>query len=779
MLCHLSSPFAVPRLLTGTGVTTLLMLFTASGFAAEPHKFNEAERNHWAFQPVSRPAVPVVAPQTGSQPQNEVDAFILAALRKEGLSLSAPADKLTLLRRVKFDLVGLPPTPEEAAEFLADESPEAYEQLVERLLASPHYGEAWGRMWLDVVRFAETAGFNADPDRPLAYKYRDYVIRAFNRDLPFDRFLREQLAGDELFPDDAEALAATGYCRMWPDESNASNIHLARQMALDDLTGHVGAAILGLSIGCAQCHDHKFDPILQTDFYQLQAFFSGIVLENKVPLGPHEQLTQYRRQQQQWLDETANVRHELHEIEKVALIKMAGYRRMKFPADVLAAIDCPPEERSTMQRQLAFWSERQMEYKNDDLPKHIAEDKKARREKLIALLAEAKQKQPKPPRETNVMAVAELSTTPPKTHLLENGSYDKPLEELPPHFPAILRRETTLNPPVIAPPNERSSGRRSELARWLTAADHPLTHRVWVNRVWQGHFGRGFVETANDFGIQTPKPQQAELFDWLTSEFIAGGFSTKHLHRLIVLSATYRQAGAVKPGTEGTKRTEEKLAGSELSLPSTVNHQPSTYAAFPRQRLSSERIRDAWLVASGNFNDTMFGTGVRPELPPNFGGAANWKVGDPSDRVRRSVYIYAKRNLPYPLMAAFDFPDMHEACGCRTKTTIAPQALMLLNSGLIVNAAKQLASRSKEEAGSADPAARIGRAWQITFGRVANDREIQAALKFVTAQQQVIADSDTTRAGESLHTPTDADTEAAFVDLCHALLNANEFLFVE
>ena len=774
-------PVRAPMNLCRCCFLAVLYLTARTGLAADLPKFTEAERNHWAFQPVTRPLVPAVAPMTGSQPQNEVDAFILAPLMQDGMSLSAPADKLTLLRRVKFDLVGLPPTPEEAAEFLADESPEAYEQLVERLLASPHYGETWGRMWLDVVRFAETAGFNADPARPLAYKYRDYVIRAFNRDLPYDRFLQEQLAGDELFPDDIEALAATGYCRMWPDESNASNIHLARQMALDDLTGNLGAAVLGLSIGCAQCHDHKFDPILQTDFYQLQAFFAGIVLEDKLPVGQHDQLAEYRRQQQQWLDETADLRHELHEIEKAARIKMAGDKRMKFPADVLAAIDCPPEERSTMQRQLAFWSERQMEYKTEDLPKHIAEDKKARREELIALLAEAKKKQPKPPREANVMAVAELSTTPPKTHLMDTGSYDKPLEELAPHYPAILRRVKTLNPLTITPPNERSSGRRSELARWLTAADHPLTHRVWVNRVWQGHFGRGFVETANDFGVQTPKPQHAELFDWLTSEFIASGFSTKHLHRLIVLSATYRQAGAVSNGTEGTKGTDAKLVGSPTSssTPSTVNHQPSTYSAFPRQRLSSERIRDAWLVASGNFNDTMFGTGVRPELPPNFGGAAAWKVSDPPDRVRRSVYIYAKRNLPYPLMAAFDFPDMHEACGCRTKTTIAPQALMLLNSDLIVSAAKQLSSRAKDEAGSADPAARIGRAWQITFGRSPNDHEVQVAMKFVTTQQQIIADSDTTRAGESVHTPTEADTEAAFADLCHALLNANEFLFVE
>ena len=741
--------------------------------AADAPKFSETERNHWAFQPVRRPVVPVPAPTTGSQPLNEVDSFLLAALQKEGFSLPAPADKLTLLRRVTFGLIGLPPSPAEAAEFLADDAPDAYARLVDRLLASPHYGEAWGRLWLDVVRFAETAGFNADPARPLAYKYRDYVIRAFNRNLPYDRFLQEQLAGDELFPNDVEALAATGYCRMWADESNASNIHLARQLALNDLTGNLGAAVLGLSIGCAQCHDHKFDPLLQTDFYQLQAFFSGIVLEDKLPVGSHDQLAEYHRQQREWLEQTATLRHELHDIEREARIKMAGDKRMKFPQDVLAAIDCLPEERTAMQRQLAFWSERQMEYKNDELPKHLSDEAMARRDELSKQLAEAKKRHPKPPREASVMAVAELSTVPPTTHLLDSGSYDKPLEELAPHYPVILRRGATQVPPSFVPPNDRSSGRRSELARWLTSPDHPLTHRVWVNRIWQGHFGRGLVDNANDFGVLTPAPAQAQLLDWLTAEFIGSGCDTKRLHRLLVLSAAYRQRGDVRtdePGTETTAATHSapEHRAPELSL-----------ASFPRQRLSSERIRDAWLTSAGALNDTMFGPGVRPELPPNFGGAGNWKVSDPPDRTRRSVYIYAKRNLPYPLMAAFDFPDMHETCGCRTKTTIAPQALMMLNSELILNAAKQLAGRAKTESDSADPEARVHLAWSIAFGRQPTARETEAARKFIADQQRVIASSDPRRTGEDANKIKDSDADEAFVDLCHALLNANEFLFVE
>lgn len=742
------------------GVSCVVYLMVASivTVSAQSDSASNTAPTHWAFQPVRKHDLPQVVSSGGSPVLDPIDTWIAARLQSEGSQLSQPADRLTLLRRVTFDLTGLPPRPEDIAEFLADTNPDAYERLVDRLLSSPHFGEAWGRNWLDVVRFAETAGFKEDPLRPTAYTYRDYVIRAYNSDLSFDRFILDQFAGDELFPDNPESLAATGYCRMWPDESNASNILLARQMSLDDLTGNVGAAFLGLSIGCAQCHDHKFDPLLQTDFYQLQAFFSGIVLEDSVPVGTHAQLEEYRRAEQAWLAETAALRQELTQLERPARIKMQGERRMKFPAEVLEALDTPLEDRTTMQRQLAFWSARQMGVKEDDIPKHLDDAAKARRDEVLALMAEAKTRQPRPAREAAVMSVAELSTNPPVTCRMESGSYDRPQEVLEPHYPVVLRTEGTRIPPAIVPPTSRSSGRRSVLAQWLASADHPLTHRVFVNRLWQGHFGQGLVQNANDFGTQTPAPTHPELLDWLTNDFTSHGFAPKHLHRRMVLSSTYRQASQ---------------SGSAEDDSSTV---ASMYSFYPRQRLSSERIRDAWLQASGQLNDAMYGPGVRPELPPNF-SSYDWKVSEPPQQTRRSVYIFAKRNLPYPMLAAFDFPDMHEACGCRTRTTIAPQALMLLNNKLILQAAQQLGSRVNAESESADPAVRISRAWQIVLGRPARADEIQSAMTFLGTQRDTIA-----AASPQIQPEPPQGTnleETALSDLCHALLNSNEFVFLE
>jgi len=715
---------------------------------------------HWAFQPMQRPSVPSV--KHGDRVLTPVDAFILAKLEAEGLTLAPAADRATLLRRVKFDLTGLPPSPAEMAAFLADAAPDAYERLVDRLLSSPQYGEAWGRMWLDLVRFSETAGFNADPARPLAYKYRDYVIRAFNEDTPYDRFIAEQLAGDELFPADADALAATGYNRMWPDESNASNVLLARQAALNDLTSNVGAVFLGLSIGCAQCHDHKFDPLLQSDFYQLQAFFAGIVLQDKRPVVSQQALLEYERKKAAWLAETAPIRRELHAIEQAGRAVLGEIKRLKFPREVLDAIDAHPAERTPMQHQLAFWSERQIEIDDKDLPSVIDDFARERREVLLRELAAAKKREPKPPNETSVMAVAEISETPPATHLLAVGSYEDPLEETPPGYPVVLRNATEAAPTIV-PPRAGTSGRRSALAKWLASPGNPLTHRVVVNRIWQGHFGRGLVENANDFGTQTPPPTHRELLDWLATEFVRQGSSWKQLHKTIVLSATYRQAPFVtRPEAHGLQPV-----GFSLDPDNAL------YWHYPRHRLSSERIRDAWLAASGQLNEAMYGPGVRPELPPNFGGAANWKVSEnPADRARRSVYIYAKRNLPYPMMQAFDFPDMHESCGCRTQTVIAPQALLLLNSELVVDAAARLAERVRSDADTADPYAAIRQLWRTAYGRDPSEKELRKANEFLGQQQAALAKE--TEGGAA------AEAESsAWTDLCHAVLNSNEFLYVE
>jgi hypothetical protein len=400
-----------------------------------------------------------------------------------------------------------------------------------------------------------------------------------------------------------------------------------------------------------------------------------------------------------------------------------------------------------------------------DIPKQIDESAKVRREDVLVLMADAQTRRPRPTQEASVMAGAKLATSPPVTCRMESGSDDRPKEQLEPHYPVVLRTESTQNPPAIVPPTSRSSGRRTTLAKWLASPSHPLTHRVWVNRLWQGHFGQGLVVNANDFGTQTAAPTHPELFDWLTSEFISHGFSSKFLHRQIVISATYRQA---------SQKTEPEQATGDNA--STATNIAAPYSFYPRQRLSSERIRDAWLMASGQLNDQMYGPGVRAELPPNF-SAYEWKVSEPNQQVRRSVYLFAKRNLPYPMMAAFDFPDMHEACGCRTKTTIAPQALMLLNNRIILKAAQQLATRAGSEAGSADPGALIQRAWTIALGRSATSHELQSALKFVADQQRVISESKTDASPDMTSASNPADE--AMADLCHALLNANEFLFVE
>lgn len=746
------------------GLTGLVLLTSCAALVASdgPPTVEEG-RSHWAFQPVVRPAVPSIdLPAQG----NVIDAFVVAQQRSAGVASGKRADKYTLLRRAKFDLLGVPPTPEEIASFIADDRPDAFELRVEEFLADPRYGENWGRLWLDLVRFAETAGFNADPARPQAYQYRDYVIRAFNADTPYDRFVSEQLAGDELFPDSKDALIATGYNRMWPDESNASDVLLARQSALNDHTGNLGAVFLGLSIGCAQCHDHKFDPLLQSDFYQLQAFFSGITLQDRVPLGDNAALVKYRAELQAWQAETAELRRELHAINREARAKAGAEKRLKFPAVVLEAIDTAPEDRSPFQSQLVFWSERQIEIKDKDLLAAMGEANVARRDELVKALEDARKRAPKPPGELTAMAVTEIADKAPDTFLLAAGSYEYPLDETPPDVPAVLRKAGWKGP-TIASPRPGTSGRRSAFIEWPTAADNPVTYRVLVNRVWQGHFGRGLVENANDFGVMTPAPTHPELLDWLTAEFLARGRSMKELHRLIMASATYQQTGY---------RTD---AATEAAVALKADPDNRTYWHFPRQRLTGERIRDAWLAAADTLNDTMFGSGVRPELPPKFGGAASWKVSEnPADRVRRSVYIYAKRNLPYPMLQVFDFPDMHEACGCRTQTTIAPQALMLLNSELVLGAARKLADRVRAEHATGDAAGMVESLWLIAYGRPPDSVEQAEALQFLGQQQEQFLALNPSL-GEDATAGRKLASDEAWIDLCHAVLNSNEFLFVD
>ena len=750
-------------------------------FAADT-SFSDLERNHWSFQPVRRGTVPAVAHQESVS--NPIDAFLLARLEQAGLEFSKPASRRELIRRLTFDLTGLPPTPEEVDDFVIDDGADAYERLVDRLLASPHYGEHWGRMWLDVVRYAETSGYNADPLRPNAWKYRDYVIAAFNRDIPFDRFVQEQIAGDELFPDDPQAILGSGYVLMWPDESNASNILLARQDALNDLTGNVGSALLGVSIGCAQCHDHKFDPLPQKDFYRLQAFFSGLIRCDQAPVGSADKLVEYRQADERWLADSASVRDELRRLEFDARVAAAGDRRMKFPAIVLDALDTPPEMRDTLQRQLAFWSERQIEIRDADIEKHLNAELTQKRAELKRQMAELQSRRPKPPAELTGMVAGEIQAEPPRTFLLAGGSYDKPLTEVMPGFLSVLFPPGARSDALVDSPHPYTSGRRSALARWLTDSRNPLVPRVIVNRIWQGHFGRGLVENANDFGTQTAPPTHPELLDWLTAEFIApsdvsqgagadlsrlpGAWSIKRLHRLIVMSTAYRQQSA--SGVD---------EGGNAADPANV-----LYWSFPRRRLPAESLRDALLAVSGQLNPAVHGPSVYPELPADYSRREAWKTTPgTADQNRRSIYIHAKRNLPYPLLEAFDLPDMHESCARRTQTTVAPQALMLLNSDLVLGISRSFAGRLLYDNPEGVPQQIIRDGYRLAFGREPDSAELERGRIFLEQQRDLV---ETRKAGgEPILIPRtfpkflDPSRGAAIVDFCHALINASEFLYID
>jgi hypothetical protein len=794
------------QLLAGSLVhfVVCVVLATASetALAADPattpvDPFSAKERSHWAFQPIQRRTPPAVT--HAELIQSPVDSFLLKSLEATGQSFSPPADRATLLRRLKFDLLGLPPTPAELDDFLADESPDAYEQLVDRFLASLHYGETWGRLWLDVVRFADTAGYNADPLRPLAWQYRDYVIRAFNEDVPYDRFLAEQLAGDELYPDDRNARIATGYLRMWPDESNASNILLARQDALNDMTGNLGAAVLGLSLACAQCHDHKFDPLPQRDYFTLQAFFAGITPADRSPVGKPEALNAYQKARQAWLDETEPLRRELQEIEAAARIPLTADRRIKFPAVVLEAIDTHPDRRTTMQRQLAFWSERQIDFKEADLIKRMSDEARARREELKKELAARKATAPKPPEEVAALTIAEFEDIPP-TAVLSTGSYDRPEEKVSPGTLSVLLPAGASTDAPVSPSGVGSSGRRTALVQWLTNPKHPLTARVFVNRLWQEHFGRGLIENANDFGTQTPPPHHPELLDWLAAELMGDASakaspdnrptktsfnSVKRLQRLIVTSTAYRQS---------SRHADANASGDEATAAD------DSLSAYPRRRLSAERVRDAMLAVSGELNPALTGPGVCPPLPAGYNGREAWKVSDSKrDQSRRSVYILAKRNLPFPILQAFDLPDMHESCACRSKTTTAPQALMLLNGEFVRTQSAAMARRLVEATGRDDRVALVEAAWTQVLGRRPESTETHATLDFFVRQERLaeadeslfevsqasVAPASKSKPNESAPpAPAYAETgheafDAALTDICHALLNTSEFLFVE
>jgi uncharacterized protein DUF1553/uncharacterized protein DUF1549/cytochrome c len=655
---------------------------------------------HWSFQPPKMSAEPVVKDKMW--PRNSIDRFVLARLEKEGLRPSPEADKATLIRRLSLDLLGLPPAPADVDAFLSDKRLDAYERLVERLLASPHYGERWARHWLDVARYADTNGFGFDRARVM-WRYRDWVIRALNQDMPFDQFVIEQLAGDLLPNATLDQKIATGFHRnTMINEEGGVDQEQYRIEAVFDRVKTTGAAFLGLTTGCAQCHDHKYDPISQREFYQLFAFFNNQD-EPSLQIVRAGQVDEYRKISADYAVEKLRLQSELarRSQEIVDLLpvwesKLSAEERLRLPSNVQEILKCPPGTRELAQV--------------EDLEKFFKENDAEYQARLHAMEQFLETPSSRNPNQFTAMVLQERDTPRP-THILIRGDFLKHGVKVLPDVPAVL------------PPLEGRSGsepNRLDLARWLVCDKNPLTARVTVNRVWQRYFGRGLVKTVEDFGTQGEKPSHPELLDWLASEFVRHHWSQKALHRLIVTSATYRQSSEVPAALK--ERDPENIL----------------LARSPRLRVEAEIVRDIALTASGLIQHRVGGPSVLPPQPAGITdlsrGNLIWVTATGPDRYRRGMYTFWKRTSPYPGMTVFDAPTADEATVQRIRSNTPLQALTTLNDEVFVEAAQALALRVLREA-QPDDRARLRYGFRLCLGREPDNFE-GATLWDVLQQEQ-------------------------------------------
>jgi hypothetical protein len=615
----------------------------------------EEARQHWAFQSVRDVSPPVV--EDASWLKTPIDAFILAELQQQQWQPAPAATRTTLIRRLYFDLTGLPPEPKEVSAFVNDKSSNAYEKVVDRLLASRHYGERWAQHWLDVVRFAETEGFEYDRHLPDAWRFRDYVIDSLNNDKPFNQFVSEQIAGDEMQPGDAQCQTAAIFHRLGAVRRNAGNpdIALSRNEVLTERTNIIGEAFLGLTVGCARCHNHKLEPITQKDYYRLQAYLSS-TSEYDIPLASSEE-------HEQWEQQTADIKANMKKL-KAQIVEATG------------------DQEAQLQQQLT-----QLSYEL-------------------------------PPRPATIPSIRNDFEKRTPIHVLRRGVWEhkgiavgaRPLSVL------VSMTEPELAGDATAP--------KTQLARWLTDDRHPLTARVIVNRIWQHHFGRGLVRTANDFGTHGDRPSHPDLLDWLAASLVKNDWRLKSVHRLIVLSNTYRQSGLLL----SPSRTAASAADPDNRF---LRH-------FSRRRLSGEEIRDAMLAVSGRINLQAHGpsvmTPVDPELTGLLYNPSQWRVTqDTREHDRRSIYLIAKRNLRLPFMEAFDAPALQTSCPLRGASTHAPQALELLNGRFANDMAAAFADRLTGEC-DGDVDRMVERAYRLAVGRAPTEQERVLSIEFLSEQ---------------------------------------------
>ena len=680
-----------------------------------------AHADHWAWTPPVRPSVP-------AGHANPVDALVRAKLDAAGLTPAPPATREQLIRRVTFGLTGLPPTPEETAAFVADASPTAWEKVIDRLLASPAYGERWGRHWLDLARYADSNGYEFDEPRPDAWRYRDYVIRSFNADKPFDRFVTEQLAGDEAYPHDPDALVATGFNLLGPDMTDSSDPAGRRQNTLADMTDTAGLAFLGLTIACARCHDHKFEPITQADYFRLQAFFTPAAFRHDLAVVTPERKAAFAAAERSYLDRTKNLRDVVEALEGPHRARLYEAKLAKLPAEAQEAHRTPADQRTGGQVELVRQTSGKVQVKAAELAAEMTDAERAKLADLKEKLKAFDKERPAPlPTGTGL---TDRPGPPAKTFLLARGEVSSPENEVVPGFLAVLspdRKEV----PASIDSTEEGTGRRLALARWLTRPDHPLTARVIVNRLWQGQFGRGIVPTPSDFGVRGEPPTHPELLDYLATELVDGGWRLKRVHKRILISETYQQSTRVNPGD----------ADNQL------------FSRQNRQRLEGEAVRDALLMIGGRLNRTAGGPGlVTPEVAKPGGGAKAIPVtADATQYDRRSVYLFARRNLRSPFLEAFDLPDSNLSCPRREKSTTATQALALLNAPEASTAAKSLAERLTREVST--DMERIDRAYRLALGRGPTATERERATVFLRG--------------------------SPLGEFCRALVNLNEFVYLD
>jgi hypothetical protein len=697
--------------------------------AGWPENASTAKRvEWWAFQKPHRPDVPQV-----NAAGSAIDSFLLAKLRAEQIEPAPEASRLALLRRATFDLLGLPPTPDQVRAFLADTRPDAWERLIDTLLASPKYGEKWGRFWLDLVRYGDTSGFEQDPYLLEAWRYRDWVIKSLNDDKPYDRFAKEQIAGDEFWPDEVDARTGTGYYRVGVNRDLLFKVEdQNRAEKLTDYVGTTSEVFLGLTVGCARCHDHKFDPIPQRDFYRMQAIFAPLVYDRiflEYNAGRNYDLSQNGRE-----FKLRQIGEQITRLERPYRQQIKARKMAALPEADRAILELKPEKRTPQQQATATPLEEKVSVTGDEVRAAMSQDDTERLHGIEKRLVSMFAGYGPPPMTPGVMDGGREA---PRTFVALRGNPASYGEEVGPGFLSALGGGDVPEPPLHA----ETTGRRKALATWMASPDNPLFARVMVNRIWQGHFGAGLVRTPSDFGVRAGTPGNRDLLDWLAVEFAERKWSLKAMHKLIMTSAAYRRSA------DPTVSAREKDPANEL------------FSHMSRRRLQSEEIHDAVLQASGSLNLKVGGTPVVPSLqaeelygligkPEN-----NWVVTpDAEEHNRRSIYMLQRRTFQQPMFEAFDSPDGVLSCPRRNESTTAPQSLALLNGDFMMKQAKKLAAKVHD----------VDEAWLMVLGRAPSSEERASARGFIERQAQ--------RLGSK---------EAAYTELARALMNLNEFLYVE